>query len=383
MKKKVSILGSTGSIGTQTLDVIRNNMDHFDVVGLAVMNNIEALEIQIHEFKPKIVAVFNEEKAAVLRSKVTSSVKVVSSINGLIEVATYDEVELLLNSVVGSIGVLPTLKAIECGIDIALANKETLVVAGKLVMEKAKKNNVKIIPVDSEHSAIFQCLVGEDKKTLSKILLTASGGPFREWQYEQINKATYKEALKHPNWSMGKKISIDSATLMNKGLEAIEAKWLFDIDMERIEVVIHPQSIIHSMVEFNDTSIIAQLGLPDMRIAIQYALTYPNRLQSHIQPLDFSKLSTLTFEQPDIKKFPCLKLCFDSIKIGGTMPCVLNAANEELVNLYLQEKINFYDISSYIQEIMNVHSTFEYNSVEELIEVDNWSRKWIIDNYKR
>lgn len=382
MKKRVSILGSTGSIGTQTLDVIMEHRDRFEVVALGAMQNIDELEKQIDEFKPKFVAVYDKNKAGILKNRISSNTKIISDIEGLIEIASLNDVDLVLNSVVGSIGLLPTLHAIKAGKNIALANKETLVVGGELITKELEKYNVNIIPVDSEHSAIFQCLQGEKREAISKLILTASGGPFNNWELENLKDVTYKEALKHPNWSMGKKISIDSATLMNKGLEVIEAKWLFDIDVDKIDVVIHPQSIIHSMVEFKDTSVIAQLGLPDMRLPIQYALTYPKRLEMKSPGLNFMKYNSLTFNEPDYNKFPCLKLAYDAMKIGGTMPCVLNAANEVLVNLFLEQKIKFFDIPYYIEKIMDIHESSNYNSYEELLEVDIWAREWITKNIR-
>ncbi|QUH26319.1 1-deoxy-D-xylulose-5-phosphate reductoisomerase [Serpentinicella alkaliphila] len=382
MKKRISILGSTGSIGTQTLDVIREHRDRFEVVALGAMQNIDELEKQIDEFKPKFVAVYDKNKADILKNRISSKTKIISSIEGLIEIASLNDIDLVLNSVVGSIGLLPTLHAIKARKNIALANKETLVVGGELITKELERYNVNIIPVDSEHSAIFQCLQGEKREAISKLILTASGGPFNNWELENLKDVTYKEALKHPNWSMGKKISIDSATLMNKGLEVIEAKWLFDIDVDKIEVVIHPQSIIHSMVEFKDTSVIAQLGLPDMRLPIQYALTYPKRLEMKSPGLNFMKYNSLTFNEPDYNKFPCLRLAYDAMKIGGTMPCVLNAANEVLVNLFLEQKIKFFDIPYYIEKIMDIHEPSNYNSYEELLEVDIWAREWITKNIR-
>lgn len=377
--KKISILGSTGSIGQQALALISDHPEEFKVVALAAMKNIDILEVQIKKYQPKIVAVFDEEKGKILASRITTNTKICFGIEGLIEVATFYDADIVLNSVVGSIGLLPTLLALKSRKKIALANKETLVAAGELVMNLCKKTKGSIIPVDSEHSAIFQCLQGEKKENLSRIILTASGGPFREWDYHDISCAKSKDALKHPNWSMGKKISIDSATLMNKGLEVIEAKWLFDIAVENIEVVIHPQSVIHSMIELKDHSIIAQLGVPDMKLPIQYGLSYPNRILGNITRLDFTKYNNLTFFQPDFTKFPCLGLAYEAIKIGGTMPCVLNAANEVLVEYYLRDRINFYDISKYIEKVMNKHNSFQYNDVEELLDVENWARNWIIN----
>ncbi|MBN4067790.1 MAG: 1-deoxy-D-xylulose-5-phosphate reductoisomerase [Alkaliphilus sp.] len=380
--KKISILGSTGSIGLQTVEIVREHLDKFKIIGIAAMSNIEKLEEQINEFKPEIVAVFNEEKAKILASKINEKTKIVSGMQGLIEVATHDRVDIVLNSVVGSVGMIPTYHAILSKKNIALANKETLVVAGKIIMQEAIKNNVSIIPVDSEHSAIFQCLQGESVKDIEKIILTASGGPFRKMSKENLKSAKYYDALKHPNWDMGRKISIDSATLMNKGLEVIEAKWLFDISCEDIDVVVHPQSIIHSMVEFSDSSVIAQMGLPSMKLPIQYALTYPTREKSSIPKLKLSEIRTLTFEEPDLDRFPCLQLAYDAIKIGGTMPCVLNGANEVLVSKYLKEEISFYDIPKYVEKAMNKHSSFDYTSLDELLEVDKWVRNWIMNELK-
>jgi len=380
--KKISILGSTGSIGLQTVEIVREHLDKFKIIGIAAMSNIEKLEEQINEFKPEIVAVFNEEKAKILASKINEETKIVSGMQGLIEVATHEKVDIVLNSVVGSVGMIPTYHAIRSKKNIALANKETLVVAGKTIMQEAIKNNVSIIPVDSEHSAIFQCLQGESTEDIEKIILTASGGPFRKMSKENLKSAKYYDALKHPNWDMGRKISIDSATLMNKGLEVIEAKWLFDISYEDIDVVVHPQSIIHSMVEFSDSSVIAQMGLPSMKLPIQYALTYPTREKSSIPKLKLSEIRTLTFEEPDLDRFPCLKLAYDAIKIGGTMPCVLNGANEVLVSKYLKDEISFYDIPKYVEKAMNKHSSFDYTSLDELLEVDKWVRNWIMNELK-
>ncbi|SES68309.1 1-deoxy-D-xylulose 5-phosphate reductoisomerase [Natronincola peptidivorans] len=380
--KNISILGSTGSIGKQTLEIAREHPEKYKIVGLAVMNNIDELELQIEEFQPKLVTVFDEAKAKILASRIASKIKVYYGVEGLIEVASHQDNHMVINSVVGSIGVLPTIAAIKNKIDIGLANKETLVAAGKLVLEECKKNNVSIIPVDSEHSAIFQCIQGETDENIAKIILTASGGPFRNWSYQDIENAAAKEALKHPNWSMGKKISIDSATLMNKGLEVIEARWLFGIDVEKIEVVIHPQSVIHSMVETIDASIIGQLGVPDMKLPIQYALSYPKRIKGKVKKLDFKRYNTLTFEEPDFVRFPCLELAYAAMKIGGTMPCVLNTANEVLVDYYLKDKIKFYDIAKYIEKIMGAHNAFHYNNVEELLALEEWVKSWLLDELR-
>ncbi len=380
--KKISVLGSTGSIGTQTLDVIRTHKDRFKIVGLAVLRNIDELEKQIEEFNPEIVAVFEKEKAEILSNRIGKNIKVVSGMEGLIEVATLKTSNIVLTSVVGSIGLLPTLEAIRCKKTIALANKETLVVAGELVMKEAKKYDAKIIPVDSEHSAIFQCLQGEDAKNISRIILTASGGAFMSWAKNEIEKAKAKDALQHPTWNMGNKITIDSSTLMNKGLEVIEAKWLFNMELDKINVVVHPQSIIHSMVEYKDSSIIGQMGVPDMRTPIQYALSYPERIESSVRRLDFNNLGQLTFMSPDIEKFPCLPLAYEALKIGKTMPCVLNGANEILVEYFLQNRIGFYDIPRFIERAMAIHKPFSYKTIDEILEVDKWVKKWVKSEIK-
>ncbi|QIB26159.1 1-deoxy-D-xylulose-5-phosphate reductoisomerase [Caloranaerobacter azorensis] len=381
--KNISILGSTGSIGTQTLEVI-NELDSFKIVGLSANKNIDLLEKQALKYKPKIVAVYDESRARILRERLNIyNIKVVSGMDGLIEVATEKEADIVLTSVVGMIGLLPTLEAIKSGKIIALANKETLVTAGEIVMRKAKENNVDIIPVDSEHSAIFQSLKSGKKEEVAKIILTASGGPFRGKKLKDLEKVSVSDALKHPNWSMGRKISIDSATLMNKGLEVIEAKWLFDVDIENIEVIIHPQSIIHSMVEFIDGSVIAQLGVPDMKVPIQYALTYPKRKYSSIKKLRLTDIKELTFEEPDLNTFPCLKLAFEALKQGGTMPSVLNAANEVAVKLFLDKKIKFLDIPKLIEETMLKHKTIYNPNLDDIIESDKWARESIVSKYDR
>ncbi|SHH73528.1 1-deoxy-D-xylulose 5-phosphate reductoisomerase [Caloranaerobacter azorensis DSM 13643] len=381
--KNISILGSTGSIGTQTLEVI-NELDNFKIVGLSANKNIDLLEKQALKYKPKIVAVYDESRARILRERLNIyNIKVVSGMDGLIEVATEKEADIVLTSVVGMIGLLPTLEAIKSGKIIALANKETLVTAGEIVMRKAKENNVDIIPVDSEHSAIFQSLKSGKKEEVAKIILTASGGPFRGKKLKDLEKVSVSDALKHPNWSMGRKISIDSATLMNKGLEVIEAKWLFDVDIENIEVIIHPQSIIHSMVEFIDGSVIAQLGVPDMKVPIQYALTYPKRKYSNIKKLRLTDIKELTFEEPDLNTFPCLKLAFEALKQGGTMPSVLNAANEVAVKLFLDKKIKFLDIPKLIEETMLKHKTIYNPNLDDIIESDKWARESIVSKYDR
>ena len=377
--KRISILGSTGSIGTQTLDVVRKNKDKFEVVAISANSSIKLLLEQIKEFKPKYVAVYDENSAKALKNMIPSDIdiEVLSGMEGLVQISSLDEIDILLTAIVGMIGLVPTLEAIKKGKTIALANKETLVTAGQLVMEEAKKRNVDILPVDSEHSAIFQCLNGENNKEIDSIILTASGGPFRGKSKQELEHVTKNEALKHPNWSMGRKISIDSSTLMNKGLEVIEAKWLFNVEPDKIDVVVHPQSIIHSMVQFVDSSIIAQMGCPDMKLPIQYALTYPNRLLNDFERLDFSKLSSLTFEKPDLNTFPCLKLAYDSLKMGGTYFAVLNAANEVLVNEFLEDKVKFYDIPKYIEKTLEAHKSIEKPTLEEILHIDNWSREFV------
>ena len=377
--KKISILGSTGSIGKQALEVIKDHPDKFQVVGLAVMRSIDDLEMQIRKFKPKAVAVYDPEKGKILANRINGNTKIYTGIEGIIEIATLMDIDIVLNAVVGSVGLLPTMAALESKINVALANKETLVAAGNLVMNTCEKNKVNIVPIDSEHSAIFQCIQGEKKEDIHKIILTASGGPFRDWKYDDIRTASSEDALKHPNWNMGRKISIDSATLMNKGLEVMEAKWLFDVDVDDIEVVIHPQSIIHSMIELKDHSILAQLGVPDMKLPIQYGLSYPDRIKGNVTRLNLNRLMNLTFEEANFEKFPCLELAYEAMKIGGTMPCVLNAANEILVNYYLQDRINFYDISKYIEKIMGQHDMFEYGNVNELLAIEKWVKNWMDD----
>lgn len=377
--KKISILGSTGSIGTQTLDVVRKNKDKFEVVAISANSSIDLLLEQILEFNPKYVAVYNEESAKKLKDIIPNDIdiEILSSMEGLVKICELEEVDIVLTAVVGMIGLVPTMAAIKAKKTIALANKETLVTAGEIVMREAKKNNVEILPVDSEHSAIFQCLNGERKKDIEKIILTASGGPFRGKKKEELIKVTKNEALKHPNWDMGRKISIDSSTLMNKGLEVIEAKWLFDVDVEDIDIVVHPQSIIHSMVSFRDSSVMAQLGCPDMRLPIEYALTYPERSKTDFERLDLAKIATLTFEKPDMETFPCLELAFKALKLGGTYPAVLNSANEVLVNEFLDDKIGFYDIPYYIERSLDQHNNRSNPTLEDILEVDKETRAFL------
>ena len=371
--KKVAILGSTGSIGTQTLDVIRKN-DDLELVAISAGSNINLLEQQIREFHPVVAAVWSEENAKLLKTAIADVVpacKIVSGMDGLLEVATVSESDILITAIVGMIGIKPTIAAIHAGKDIGLANKETLVTAGHIIMPLAKEKNVSILPVDSEHSAIFQCLNGERQNHLKKILLTASGGPFRGMSKEDLECVTLEMALKHPNWSMGKKITIDSATMVNKGLEVIVAKWLFQVEPEQIEVVVQPQSIIHSMVEFDDGAVIAQLGTPDMRLPIQYALYYPKRVYLDGARLDFSKLSEITFQKPDMDTFLGLRYAYDAIAKGGSMPTVLNAANELAVAKFLNKKIKFLEIYEIIDFCMKQHQTIPNPSVEEILEVEN------------
>ena len=382
--KRITILGSTGSIGTQTLDVVRKNKDKFQVVAISANSSIDLLLEQIMEFSPKYVAVYNKESALKLKEMIPENIniEVLSGMDGLVKICQLEEVNVVLTAVVGMIGLVPTMAAIKAKKTIALANKETLVTAGELVMSEAKKNNVEILPVDSEHSAIFQCLNGERKRDIEKIILTASGGPFRGKKREELVNVTKNEALKHPNWDMGRKISIDSSTLMNKGLEVIEAKWLFDVDVEDIEVVVHPQSIIHSMVSFRDSSVMSQMGCPDMRLPIEYALTYPERLKTDFERLDLAKVATLTFEKPDMETFPCLALAFKVLKLGGTYPAALNSANEFLVNEFLNDKIGFYDIPYYIEKTLDCHKNRVNPTLEDILEVDKETRAFLANLLK-
>ena len=368
--KKIAILGSTGSIGTQTLEVVRNNPE-LQVAALAAGKSVEQMEKQIREFHPLIAGMWSEEAAADLRSRVADlPVKVVSGMDGLLEIATMPQSQVLVTAIVGMIGIRPTIAAIEAGKDIALANKETLVTAGHIIMPLAAKMGVKILPVDSEHSAIFQSLNGEPAGRIEKILLTASGGPFRGRTREQLQNIQVEDALKHPNWSMGRKITIDSATLVNKGLEMMEARWLFGVEPKDIQIVVQPKSIIHSMVEFVDGAVIAQLGTPDMKLPIQYALYYPNRRHLPGDRLDFWTLNQITFEKPDMENFPGLKLAFDAAAAGGTMPTVYNAANERAVAKFLDRKIGFLDIPEIIRSCMEEHKVTENPTVEQILETE-------------
>ena len=371
--KKIAILGSTGSIGTQTLDVVREHSDELQVVALAAGSNKERLKEQIKEFHPKLVSLSDEKKAQELKEELAGEqVEVVCGMEGLIEVAGADSADVVVTAVVGMMGILPTMEAIKKGKDIALANKETLVTAGHLIIPMAKEYGVSILPVDSEHSAIFQSLQGEPKAALDKILLTASGGPFRGKSAEFLETVTLEDALNHPNWAMGPKITIDSSTMVNKGLEVMEAKWLFGVDYSQIEVVIQPQSIIHSMVQYVDGAIIAQLGTPDMRVPIEYALFYPERRSLSGDRLDFSKLSQITFEKPDYKVFRGLSLAIEAGKTGGTMPTVFNAANERAVAKFLKGEIKYTDIVRSIEKCMDAHKVSAHPDLEEILATEQW-----------
>ena len=371
--RNIAILGSTGSIGTQTLEIVRENND-LNVVSIAAKSSINKLEEQVREFKPDIVCVYDEKAASQFKVMISdTNTKVVSGMEGLIEAATYKSAELVVTAFVGMIGIVPTVEAIKAGKNIALANKETLVTAGHIVMDLAKKNNVKILPVDSEHSAIFQSLNGENSKEIDKILLTASGGPFRTKTKDDLKTVTLEDALKHPNWSMGRKITIDSATMVNKGLEVLEAKWLFDVDVDNIQVVVQPQSIIHSMVQFNDGAVIAQLGVPDMKLPIYY----PERRYLSGDRLDFGKIGQITFEDPDFEKFKGLELAYESGRIGGSMPTVLNAANEKAVAMFLNRKIGYLEIADIIEYCISKHNTIENPTIEQILEIENWVNELI------
>lgn len=377
--KHISILGSTGSIGTQTLDIVRQHRNDIKVCAITGNNNIDLLEKQIIEFSPDICCVMNEENALKLKNRLNESIKteILSGMDGLIAAAEYYKSEIIVTAVTGMIGLKPTAAAIKKSKTIALANKETLVTGGDYIIGLAKKYNASILPVDSEHSAIFQCLAGNANKDINKIILTASGGPFRGKDIKFLETVTLEDALKHPNWSMGKKITVDSATLMNKGLELIEAKFLFDVTPEQIEIVVHKESIMHSGIEFTDHSTIAQLGLPDMRVPIQYALFYPNRIENNYKSLSLTDIGNLSFEKPDIETFKCLRLAYDALKVGNTMPTVLNAANEASVNLFLNKKINFLDIGNINEQIMLMHSVSKIDSIEAVLEAEQWTKSTI------
>ncbi len=376
--KKIGILGSTGSIGTQTLEIVRSHREEIQVTALAAGSNAALMERQIREYHPQAVALWSEEACRDLRDRVRDlDVKILTGMDGLLEIAAMEEMDALVTAVVGMIGVRPTLTAIEHGKDILLANKETLVTAGHLLMPLAREKQVAILPVDSEHSAIFQSLNGEKKSQVRKILLTASGGPFRGRKRGELEGMRAEDALQHPNWSMGRKITIDSATLVNKGLEVMEAKWLFDVELPQIQVVVQPQSIIHSMVEYVDGSIIAQLGLPDMKLPIQYALFYPERRPMEAPSVDFYELARITFEKPDTETFRGLALAYEAMRAGGSMPTVYNAANEKAVSLFLDHKISFLQIAEIIETCMERHPVFGNPHVDQILETEQWTYELI------
>ncbi len=381
--KKIAILGSTGSIGTQTLDVVRNNGD-IRVVGISAGHNVDKAEEQIREFHPEIAVIYDGQAAEDLRIRVRDTdTRVLSGMDGLLELAVMPDADILVTAIVGMIGIRPTLAAIEAGKDIALANKETLVTAGHLIIPLAREKGVRILPVDSEHSAIFQCLHGEDRRQVHKLLITASGGPFRGKKTAELSNIRPEDALKHPTWSMGRKITIDSATLVNKGLEVMEARWLFDVPLERIQVVVQPQSIIHSMVEFEDGAVMAQLGSPDMRLPIQYALYYPERRYLPGERLDFTKLRSIEIDEPDMETFRGLPLAIQAAKEGGSMPTVFNAANEEAVALFLDHKIGFLDIYRIIEGAMNRHRTIENPDLGQILSIEAETRRRISEEWNK
>ncbi len=374
--KNISILGSTGSIGQSTLSVVEKFSDRFKVVALAAGNNIDLLEQQVRRFKPSMVSVANAPAAETLKQRCADlDIRVLSGVQGMIEAASAEQAEMTVSAIVGTAGLVPTMAAIRAGKTIALANKEVLVSAGELVMAECRSRGVRLLPVDSEHSAIFQCLSAGANKDIRKLILTASGGPFRNLSKKDLAKVTLAQALKHPNWSMGKKITIDSATLMNKGLEVIEARWLFDMKPEQIGILVHPQSIVHSMVEYADGAVVAQLGMPDMKGPIAYALSYPERLDSVAPALDLARVGTLTFEEPDPDRFPCLAYAYDALRAGGSMPAVVSAANETAVKYFLEEKIGYADIARVIRATMDAHSPSSTRTVEDVLKADLWARQ--------
>ena len=373
--KKISLLGSTGSIGANVLDVVERNPEKFQIFGMSAGNNVDLFAKQIRKFKPRVVALFDTKKIPTLKEQIADlDIEILSGEEGSIAVATLPEVDVVVSGIMGSAGLLPAIHALKSGKNLALANKETLVIAGELVLREAKKTNSQIIPIDSEHSAIFQVLNGEKKEQIKKIILTASGGPFRTFSFDQMETVTVKDALKHPNWDMGAKITIDSSTMMNKGLEYIEAKWLFGINTP-VEIIVHAQSIIHSMIEFVDTSIMAQLGIPDMRVPIAYALTYPDRFECDLPSLDLTTMGNLTFEAPDFERFPCLQLAIDAMEIGKTMPAVLNAANEIAVQAFLEELISYKDIAELIHMVMQNHNPSPLKELQDVLIADQWARE--------
>lgn len=373
MRRKIVILGSTGSIGKNALQVATHNKESIEIVGLAVKDNIELLEKQIAEHSPRIVAVYDIEKAALLQKRVPH-IKVVGGLEGLCEVASFPEAHTVVAAIVGAIGLLPTIEAIKAGKTIALANKEVLVSAGAYVIPLAKQHGVTLLPVDSEHNAVFQCLHQEDSKSIRRIILTSSGGPFRDWSIDQLRQVSVEQALRHPNFSMGSKITIDSSTMMNKGLEVIEAYWLFGVPLENIEVLVHPQQKIHSMVEFIDGSILAEMCEPDMVVPIQYAMTYPHRVQGLLPPYDFVKNGRLDFHAPDTSIFKCLSLAYEALRVGGTMPCYMNAANEVLVHRFLQKEISWMEIGIKLEELMMRYDSIKEVSLEAILSTDAKAR---------
>ncbi|MBZ0204410.1 MAG: 1-deoxy-D-xylulose-5-phosphate reductoisomerase [Ignavibacteria bacterium] len=381
--KNIAVLGSTGSIGKNTLEVVRNlnwNGYPVNVKYISANSNVELLSRQIEEFKPGAAVIFKQESFDELKSRsLKHKCEILCGQEGINEIANRDDFELVINALVGFSGLMPTIEAIKNGKDIALANKESLVVAGELIYAMLEKSKTKLLPIDSEHSAILQCLLGEPLNTVTKLILTASGGPFRDFSKEQLDSVSVAQALNHPNWKMGNKITIDSATLMNKGFEIIEAKWLFNLEVDKVEVLIHPQSIIHSMVEFSDGSVKAQMGVPDMKVPIQYAITYPERVRSDFPRVDFKSLKNLSFEQPDFDKFECLKLAYQVINSGGSYPVVLNAANEAAVELFLNKKIKFLDIPYFIKSTLDKHTNNTKPDLENIIEIDSWSRKQVFN----
>ncbi|WP_418792564.1 1-deoxy-D-xylulose-5-phosphate reductoisomerase [Phosphitispora sp. TUW77] len=375
MMKNIAVLGSTGSIGTQTLEVADMFPDRFQVVGLAAGSSLQKLAIQVHKYQPKIVSIGSADDISHFRTLIPPDIEVVSGVQGMSEIAGMAEADIVVTSITGTLGLLPTVEAINAGKNIALANKETLVAAGEIVMKLARQKGVSILPVDSEHSAIFQCLNGEQPSRVGRLILTASGGPFRNCSRSQLRSVTVAEALKHPNWAMGPKITIDSATMMNKGLEVIEARWLFDMELHNIDVLIHPQSIIHSMVEFTDGSVIAQLGLPDMKLPIQYALTYPDRVENDFPRLDLAAIAQLSFAAPRTENFPCLDLAYEAGLKGGTMPAVMNAANEKAVEMFLNGLIRFLGIPLLIEKVMANHTLIQNPVLDDILASDMWARE--------
>jgi 1-deoxy-D-xylulose-5-phosphate reductoisomerase len=382
-KRQIAILGSTGSIGTQALDVIRQHPEKLEVYALTANNQVERLMEQARQFRPEMVVIANESKYEQLKEGLKNlPIKVWAGADAISQVVEAAPIDMVLTATVGYSGLKPTIHAIRAGKAIALANKETLVIAGELITKLALEHKTPVLPVDSEHSAIYQCLAGEKNNPIDKIILTASGGPFRNFSSEQLKRVTKNEALKHPNWNMGAKVTIDSASLMNKGFEMIEAKWLFGVKPEQIQILVHPQSIIHSMVQFQDTSVKAQLGLPDMRLPIQYALAYPERLKSNFESLDFNTFNTLTFEQPDTTRFRNLNFAFEAIKQGGNMPCVLNAANEVVVAAFLQDKIGFTEMSDVLEKALQTADFIASPTYEDYVETDDVTRKKVMEKIK-